>query len=109
MIVGDLLLVMNGDQYFGPPIARVTGRAIFTVQVTNWSGTPNLFVEIEHRNRVDTGWTIAGSIAGIPSNMTVSQEIFGLKEIVRYTYRFVAGAPADGFYVVAAAPQWLQD
>ncbi len=109
MIDGDLLLVMNGAPYFGPPMARATSSATFSVQVSNRTGLSVLVVDIEHRNRSDTSWSTAGSFPGISSNATDSTQIAALKELVRYKFTFTAGNPEDGMYVIAATPQWLQD
>jgi hypothetical protein len=109
MIVGDLLLVMNGDPYFGPPMTRSTCKAVFSVQVTNRTGSSALQIDIEHRNRDDTSWAVAGSFATINANGTYSDTVSGLKELVRYKFTFGAGDPEDGMYVFAAAPQWLND
>jgi hypothetical protein len=109
MIVGDLLLVMAGDPYFGPPISRATCSANFLVEVSNRTGTSQLVVTIQHRNRDDTAWGAAGTIGPIAANGTYPAQLSGLKELVRYSYAFTAGAPTDGMYVFGASPQWLND
>jgi len=109
MLVGDLILRMNSDPYFGPPMARSTCKAIFTAQVTNIAGAPSLNVVIQHRNRDDTAWAVAGTIAGIIANGVYSATIANLNELIRYQYVFTAGAATDGFYVFAGNPQWLND
>jgi hypothetical protein len=109
MIVGDLLLFMAGDPYFGQPMGRSTCKAIFAVQVTNVAGPPTLVVTIEHRNNDDTSWTAAGAFPPIAAAGTFSLQLSGLKELVRYRYQFSAGAAADGMYVFGASPQWLRD
>ena len=109
MIVGDLLLVMNGDSYFGPPIARSTLQANFSVQVSNRTGTSVLVVDIQHRNRDDGSWSGAVTLVTISANGVYTGSASGLKELIRYKFTFTAGNPADGMYVYAAAPQWLND
>lgn len=110
MIVGDLLLVMAGDPYFGPPIARASLRGIFSVQVTNKVGAAlSLDVIVEHRNQEDTAWATAGTFPAIVGPGTFMLDVAGLKELVRYKFQFTAGGATDGVYLFAAAPQWLRD
>src|SRR5687768_1376539 len=110
MIVGDLMLVMAGMPYFGPPIAKSTNRARFAVQVTNMvGGAIVLSVVIEHRNREDTSWSTAGTFTNITTDGTYALDQSALKELVRYKFQFTAGSATDGAYIFAATPQWLRD
>ncbi|MCE9637757.1 MAG: hypothetical protein K8T90_18815 [Planctomycetes bacterium] len=109
MLVGDLMLVMAGNPYYGAPLGRSTLRANFTVQVLNTTGTASMVVAIEHRNADDNAWTAAGAFAPIGANGVYVLDLAGLKELIRFRFSFVAGAATDGMYVYAAAPQWLRD
>lgn len=110
MIIGQLLLVMNNAAYYGPTMARKTTNAIFTVEVSNFVGALCvLSVAVEHRNQDDTSWSTAGTFSAIDADATASSTISGLKELIRFKYTFGAGSATDGAYVIAAAPQWLND
>lgn len=109
MIVGTLLLVMDNDPYYGPPMARQTLRGVFGVQTSNSVGTFQLVVTVEHRNRDDTGWGSAGAFTPITGSGFWQVDLSGLKEMVRYKYAFTSGNPTDGLYVIPAQPQWLND
>jgi hypothetical protein len=111
MIVGDLLLRMAGNPYYGPPMARASTSAKFTVQISNTlnSGALILSVAIEHRNQEDTSWAVADTFANIAVDGVFSKEITGLKELLRFKYTFTAGAATDGMCVFASSPQWLRD
>lgn len=107
---GDLLLVMAGDSYWGPPMGRVTLNARFGVQVSNVvGGGVSLSIYIEHRNSEDTAWTTAGTFTAITALGSYALVINGLKEWVRYCYKFTAGSSSDGMYVYSSMPQWLRD
>ncbi len=109
MIVGDLLFVMSGSPYFGPPLARATLVATFGVQISNRTGSSTIQVDVEHRNRDDTSWSVAANVVTTSANGVYANQISGLKELVRYKFTFTAGAATDGMYVIAAFPQWLLD
>lgn len=109
MILGDLILKMNGDAYCGPTIARSTMSALFAVQVTNMSGSPTLSVVVQHRNRDDVAWGTAASFTAITTDGKYQAAATGLKELIRYTFTITAGPSTSGACVFAAAPQWLVD
>ncbi len=109
MIVGDLLLRMNSDPYYGPPMARSTCHAIFSVQVTNTTGTASFLIQIEHKNRDDTSWSVVGGFASITLDGTYSADVAGIKELWRYKYTPNGGLAKDGMYIYSAPPQWLND
>jgi len=111
MIVGDLLLRMAGSPYYGPPMARASTSAKFTVQVSNMvnTGALVLSVAIEHRNQEDTSWAVADTFTNIAADGVFSKEITGLKELLRFKFTYTAGAATDGAYVLASSPQWLRD
>lgn len=113
MILGVTLLVMNGAPYLGAPINRGTLNGIFTVQVTNLvpagGGTTFVNVNIEHRNRDDTAWGVAGTFAPIGADGVFSLQVNGLRELVRYSIAVAGAKTYDGAHVFTAAPRWLVD
>lgn len=109
MINGVLLLKMNGDPYYSPPFARRALRAILAVQTSNLAGAPTLDVTIEHRNRDEIGWTVAGVIPPVTTATTQMVELAGLKEVLRYKFVISATTATAGMHVFVPTPSWFNE
>lgn len=109
VILGTTLLKMAGDPYEGIAFPRGTLNGVFAVQVDNVTAGASLNIDVETRNRSDTGWTLAGSFAPIGASGVFSLQVNGLREIVRLKYTVGGPATSSGMHVFMLTPQWLVD
>ena len=109
MLVGFALYKMAGQSYYSPEFPRQGLGAMFAVDVTNWIGggsTPELIINVEHRNRDETSWSVILNLAVIDAIGTYSGYGVTLKEVLRYTYVFTGGVATTGAHLFVPEPQW---
>jgi hypothetical protein len=107
MIIGTMLMKMNGLACYSPTFGRGGNAAVFTCEVLDISGSsPTLDIDVEHKNVEDTAWTSLVAFSQITSVGLKTAEDTGVKEQLRFKYP-VGGTPAtNAVYFNMLAPVW---
>lgn len=107
MIVGVTLMKLDGNPYFSPEFSRAGLAATFAGRVSNVANAPNLSISVETRNSDQTAWTPLGSFSVVTAIGSITVDLTGCMEIVRFRYAF---APADTWnaavHILMQAPSW---
>jgi hypothetical protein len=106
MIVGTLFLKMGAALFYGPEFPRGGLAATFSGEVLGEIGASALEIVVEHRNREDTTWLTAVSVATVSGVGVFDNSFSGLREILRYKYNFTSGSDGEGFRVLMAPASW---
>ena len=108
MIAGTTLLRIDGNEYFSLQFSRGGLAGTFSVDVTQWLITAGSFeITVEHRNSEDTTWSSAGVFGTIGSTGEKALDVTGLKEILRYKFKFLTTTTAtDAVHFFMQAPSW---
>ena len=108
MIVGSQITHDGGGTtaYYSPSFPRGGEAAVFSVDVTHYSGGPTLVVTVEHKNVEDTSWTTAGTFSNITSTGVATKDVSSLKEEIRFAFTFTAGTAGDFCHVIVPEPAW---
>jgi len=92
--------------YYSPSISRGGLAALFSIDVTHQGGTPSMSVAVEHKNRDDVTWGVAGSFPAVSAVGVQTLNQSGLKEQIRFAFTFSSGNQGDFFAVMVPAPAW---
>lgn len=110
MLVGTTIIHSDTgtDAYYTPSFPRGGLSANFSVDVTHIAAASSLTlsIKVEHKNEDDTSWTAAGTFTGISSKGVNVLDVSDLKEDVRLSFTFSAGAEGDFVHVVIGPPAW---
>jgi hypothetical protein len=107
MVINTILFKLDGNAYYSPEFGRGGLRAVFACMATHVAGSGTLDIDIEHRNSDDTTFTSAGTFTQITAVGSSTEEVSGLKEIIRL--KFTVGGVGIGSAVayIMPPPQWF--
>ena len=93
--------------YYSPVYPRGGEAAVFFVEVPHeHRATAGLSVVVEHKNRDEMSWGVAGTFPTVAGVSVAAKDITGVKEEYRFAF-MCTGDSADEFsHVVVPAPAW---
>ena len=103
--VGTTLIVLDSNPYYSPSFPRGGLAGTFSVDVTNLQGVSAFVITVQHRDEHDTTWATAGTFTTITAVGAASQDVLGIKQIVRFKYE-LTGSAEDGVHFIVQAPSW---
>jgi len=106
MIEGTTLIRLDGATYYSPQFRRQGNAAVFALDLTSVYHTPSLEFRVEHREETETSWATAGIISPITATGVHTLDVSGLKEILRFMYRFISTDPEDAVRFSGPSASW---
>lgn len=110
MLVGTTIIHSDTgtDSYYTPSFPRGGLSANFSLDVTHIAAAASLtlVVAVEHKNEDETSWAVAGTFSNITAKGVATKDITGLKEEVRMSFTYSAGAEGDFVHLVLTQPAW---
>ena len=87
----------SNTPYYCSGTTRQGASATFGVEVTHIGGSPELQVEVQHKNRADTSWTGCGWFTNITATDVHLKDVSGLKQQIRLAFSFASGSDGEFF------------